>query len=103
MTPAEREAIYDAEIAPALSALAKRCEECGMSIVAEVEWNPAEAAGGMTVALAEGSSFAIRLGKLALEVRGNIDSLFIALNKSNVPGIKDTLVMRMLNRQPVNS
>ena len=98
MTPAEREAVYDAEIAPALAAIAKRCEECGMSIVAEVEWDPADAAGGMTVALAEGSSFAIRLGKLALEVRGNIDSLLIALRKSNVPGIKDTLFMRVLDR-----
>lgn len=98
MTPAEREAIYDAEIAPALSAIAKRCEECGMSIVADVEWDGATAAAGMTCALADGSSFAIRLTKLACEVRGNIDSLFIALRKSNVPGIQDTLFMRVFDR-----
>jgi hypothetical protein len=36
MTPEEREAFYDKEIAPALMALAKRCEEAGMSIVAQV-------------------------------------------------------------------
>lgn len=98
MTPAEREAIYDAEIAPALSALAKRCEECGMSIVAEVEWDGSEAARGMTVALAERSSFEIRLVKLAAEVRGNIDSLFIALRKSNVPGLDQSIFMRIVDR-----
>jgi hypothetical protein len=99
MTPAEREAIYDAEIAPALAALSKRCEECGMSIVAEVEWDGSQAAGGLTVALAEGSSFAIRLIKLASDVRGNVDSMFIALRKANVPALKGSLFMRILDRQ----
>jgi hypothetical protein len=98
MTPEEREAVYDTEIAPELSRLAARCQDCGMSLVAEVEWNPAETAGGLTVTLAEGSSFAIRLVKLAADVKGNIDSLFIALRKSNTPGIENTLVMRVLSR-----
>lgn len=95
MTPAEREAIYDAEIAPALEQLSKRCQDCGMSMVAEVEWDGAEAAGGMTVALSEGSSFAIRLVKLACEVRGNIDSLIIAVRKRGVGG---SMFLRMLDR-----
>lgn len=98
MTPAEREAVYDAEIAPALAALSKRCQECGMSMLAEVEWDAATAAGGQTCAISEGSSFAFRLVKLASDVRGNIDSMFIALRKSDVPGIKDTLFMRVLDR-----
>lgn len=103
MTPVEREAVYDAEIAPALMAIAKRCEDCGMSIVAEVEWNPAELAGGRTVALAEGSSFAIRLVKLAAEVKGNIDGMLIALRKSNVPGLDRSMFMRIIDRQIANT
>lgn len=97
MTPEEREAIYDAEIAPELSRLAARCQDCGMSMVAEVEWNPEERAGGQTVTLAEGSSFAMRLVKLAADVRGNIDSLFVALRKSNVPGLDQSIFMRVID------
>lgn len=98
MTPAEREAIYDAEIAPELSRLAARCQEVGMSMVAEVEWNAAEASGGLTVTLAEGSSFAIRLIKLACDVRGNIDSMIIALRKSSAPGLDQSIFMRIIDR-----
>ncbi len=79
MTPAEREAIYDAEIAPELARLAKRCEDVGMSFVAEVEWNPAEQAGGTTAALTVGSSFATRLVELACRCRGNVDTLITAI------------------------
>ena len=97
MTPEEREAIYDAEIGPELMRLAKRCEDCGMSFVAEVEWDPAEGAGGRTVSLADGSSFAIRLVNLAAEVKGNIDSLIIALRKYDPAG-GGSMFLRMLNR-----
>lgn len=98
MTPEEREAVYDAEIAPALLALSKRCQECGMSMVAEVEWNPAELAGGRTIALVEGSSFAIRLVKLAAEVKGNVDGLIIALRKYDPTG-GGSIFLRMFNRE----
>ena len=97
MTPEEREAVYDAEIAPALMALAKRCEECGMSLVAEVEWNPDELAGGRTIALAEGSSFAMRLVKLAADVKGNVDGLIIALRKHDPTG-GGSVFLRVLNQ-----
>ena len=98
MTPTEREAIYDAEIAPALAALSKRCQDVGMSMICEVEWDASEAAGGRTVALAEGSSFAMRLVKLACEVQGNIDSLIIALRKCDPTG-GGSVFLRILNRQ----
>lgn len=39
MTPEET---YDAEIAPALLAVAKRCQELGFPMVASVEWEPGE-------------------------------------------------------------
>jgi hypothetical protein len=96
MTPEEREAFYDKEIAPALLAVTKRCEDAGMSFVAQVEWAPTEA--GSTFALAEGSSFAIRLVKLACEVRGNVDSLIIALRKYDPTG-GGSVFLRVLNQQ----
>jgi hypothetical protein len=98
MTPQEREAVYDNEIGPALVALAKRCEDVGMSLVAEVEWDGDQALGGLTVTLAEGSSFAIRLVKLAADVRGNIDSMFIALRKATTVDLSGSLFMRVLDR-----
>lgn len=101
MTPEEREAIYDAEIAPELSRLAARCQDIGMSMIAEVEWCPTERAGGMTCTLAEGSSFAMRLIKLACDVRGNVDGMFIALRKSTDPDLSNTLVMRILSREGI--
>lgn len=61
MAPEEREAIYDTEIAPELARLAKRCREVGMSLVADVEWHPPEAAGGLTVSLTKDASFATNL------------------------------------------
>lgn len=97
MTPEEREAFYDKEIAPALLALTKRCEDAGMSLVAQVEWD-AESGAGSTFALAEGSSFAIRLVKLACEVRGNVDSLIIALRKYDPTG-GGSAFLRLLNQQ----
>jgi hypothetical protein len=41
----ENEAWYDAEIAPALAALAIRCQERGMSFIATVEYDHGERAG----------------------------------------------------------
>jgi hypothetical protein len=95
-TTEEQEAFYDAEIAPALAALSKKCTDAGMSLVAQVEWAPTEA--GSTFGIVPGSSFAIRLVKLACEVRGNIDSMFIALRKSDTPGLDQSLFMRIIDR-----
>lgn len=75
----EREAFYDAEIAPALLALARRCEAEGLSIVAVVEWEPGETA--RTVALQQRSSLGIRIVELAAQARNNVDALIMALMK----------------------
>jgi hypothetical protein len=95
-TTEEQEAFYDAEIAPVLAALADKCQARGMSMVAEVEWAPTE--GGTTICLAEGSSFAIRLVKLAAEVRGNVDSMIIALRKYDPTGA-GSVFLRLLNKE----
>lgn len=94
MTQEELESVYDKEIAPQLFALSKRCEDLGMSLVAQVEWAPTEA--GSTFALAEGSSFAIRLVKLACEVRGNVDGLISALCKHDPTG-GNSIFLHVLN------
>ena len=79
MTPAEREAIYDAEIAPELARLCKRCQDVGMSFVAEVEWDAANQGGGRTAALAAGSSFGIRMVEMAARCMGNVDTFMTGL------------------------
>jgi len=102
MTPAEREALYDAEIAPQLRALAARCEQCGLSFVCEVEWSAdpeadgLESGGGTTKTLAQGSSFATRLVELSTQVRGNVDSMIIAL--LNLPP-GNSLFLRQLGQR----
>ncbi len=98
MTPEEREAVYDAEIAPELARLAKRCEDCGMSFVAEVEWNPEEMAGGRTATLAPGSSFAVRLVEIAARVQGNVDALIIALQKYARTHGNNSMFLRILEK-----
>jgi hypothetical protein len=97
-TTEEQEAFYDAEIAPALAAIGKKCEDAGMSMVASVEWAPTE--GGSTFVLAKGSSFAIRLVKLACEVRGNVDSMIIALRKYDPTG-GGSVFLRVLNQKDI--
>jgi hypothetical protein len=96
MTPEERETFYDKEIAPALLELSKRCQDAGLSMVATVEWAPTE--GGHTFALVEGSSFAIRMAKLACEVRGNVDAMIIALRKYDPTG-GGSVFLRVLNQK----
>lgn len=42
MTQEEAEAVYDAEIAPALLKIVERCKELNIHMVAHVEWWPGE-------------------------------------------------------------
>ncbi len=65
---------YDEAIAPQLLALAHRCEELGMSLVARVEWSPGES--GTTTSLSPPEvGAAQKLAILACNVNGNIDEL----------------------------
>ena len=76
-TPAEREAIYDAEIAPALKALSKRCAEVGMCFLAFVEWAPGE--GGRTMCTTPEMGVGAKTVYSAMAAHGNADSLIIAM------------------------
>jgi hypothetical protein len=77
MTPKEREDFYDREIAPALRELARKCQDDGLSFVAMAEWAPGET--GRTAAIAADAGFGIRMAEVAVQARGNVDSLIFAL------------------------
>lgn len=79
MTPEEREAFYDENVAPVLMDLAKKCQDNGISIAAMVEWDPGET--GRTAALAANAGFGIRMAETAMRATGNVDTLIWALMK----------------------
>jgi hypothetical protein len=75
----EGEAWYDAEIAPALAALAKRCRERGMSLVAAAEYKPDHI--GATYFLTEDAGTAMRMLHLCGQTAPNVDSYVVALKR----------------------
>lgn len=98
MNPEDREAFYDAEIAPALLALGKKCQDNGLSIVAEVEWLPGE--GGTTATLQSGSGVGIRLVHLAAKARGNVDALILALMRHGKEHGHSSACLKLLGVEP---
>lgn len=74
-----KEQYYDEHIAPKLMALAKECEEKGLSLLALCEWETGEY--GSTRTFREGSSFAIRMADAAANSHGNIDSFMAAIER----------------------
>lgn len=76
----ERE--YDEIIAPMLLAVAKRCEELGMSLIARVEWEPGES--GITQ-IGPMTSSGQWLTLYAAHSHGNIDKLCLtAIHEKDV-------------------
>lgn len=73
MTPEEREAFYDTEVAPTLMELAKKCQDRGLSFVAMVEWSPDGT--GETVTVREGAGIKIQMASWAVKSHGNADVL----------------------------
>ena len=71
---------YDEIIAPMLAAVAERCKELGISLIARAEWSPTDA-GITQIGIDETSSVAQRIAQLAAHCRGNIDSLCIEAMK----------------------
>ena len=94
MTPAEREEFYDAEIAPALAGLAKRCHENGMSFVSLVDWSPEDV--GVTAQLVERASPQARWSRFAALCRANVDTLIMTImNEARTSG-HSSVCLRML-------
>lgn len=73
----EREAFYDAEVAPVLRDLAERCQASGLSFLAIVEWEPGET--GRTFSLSAPSGLGIRWAEAAARSNGNADNLIMGL------------------------
>lgn len=79
MTPTEREAFYDAEVAPVLRELSIKCRDNGLSFLAIVEWAPGEQ--GRTSSLLAPSGDGIRWADAAARANGNTDGLIMGLMK----------------------
>lgn len=75
----EGEAWYDAEIAPALAALAKRCHERGMAFVAVVEYQPGDRAG--TYYMTEDAGLAMTMLHLCARTTPNVDAYIMNLRR----------------------
>jgi hypothetical protein len=93
----EDEAWYDAEIAPALAALAKRCHERGMSFIAAVEYQPGDRAG--TYYLTQDAGTAMRMLHLCAQTVPNVDGYIMSLRKwadANGVDTGGSFVMRRL-------
>lgn len=73
---------YDAEIAPLLLAVAKKCQELGFPMVASVEWEPGETGRTETHPPWGKNGFPSakqRLVHYAARCNGNIDAMLIAV------------------------
>lgn len=79
MTPTEREAFHDREIAPKLLEIAKLCQDNEISLVCVANWGTDD--HGRTATLQAGSPFSIRMVEAAARANGNADSLIMALMK----------------------
>lgn len=93
----EDEAWYDAEIAPALAALAKRCHERGMSFIASVEYQPGDR--GSTYYLTERACLQMHMLHLASRTAPNVDGYIMALRRhceENGHDISGSFVLRGL-------
>jgi len=75
----EGEAWYDAEIAPALADLAKRCQERGMAFVAVVEYQPGDRA--RTIYMTEHAGLAMQMVNLCAATVPNVDCYILNLRK----------------------
>ena len=73
------EAWYDAEIAPALAALATRCNERGMSFVAVVEYQPGDL--GATYYLTKDAGTEMHMLNLCGQTVPNVDAYVISLKR----------------------
>jgi hypothetical protein len=75
----EDEAWYDAEIAPALATLAKRCHERGMAFLAVVEYQPGDR--GRTVYMTEHAGLEMQMVDLCAATAPNVDGYIMNLRK----------------------
>jgi len=93
------EAWYDAEIAPALNSLAKRCHERGMSFVAAVEYQPGDRGG--TYYLTEDAGISMQMIRMCAMTAPNVDSYIINLTryaKANDVDVSSSMILMQWGR-----
>lgn len=96
----EAEKKYDEIIAPMLLAVADKCKELGMAMIARVEWEPGEC--GITQMGDNDRSGGQRLAYMAAFSRGNIDFLCMSLLK--VKGADQSVFLApFLKKAPTNA
>lgn len=79
MTPEQREAFYDEQIAPLLAQAGQLAQDHGMSMTCAVEFNPGST--GETHTLALGHSYKMDLAYAGIACHGNVDALFLAISQ----------------------
>ena len=72
-----KEAIYNAEIAPALQKLSERCKELGMPFLALAQYAPASI--GETCFLPPDTSYSLMLTWMMAHAHGNVDTFLFGL------------------------
>lgn len=92
------EKFYDEEIAPALLALCKKCQDAGIPFVARIEYEQGKA--GRTQFLPESAGIAQRIATWAAACDGNVDSLMIAIARYAKDHGHSSLVLSILERKP---
>lgn len=73
------EAYYDEHISPKLMALAKECDEQGMSLLAVCEFSPGDIA--RTLTLQKELCMELKLALAVVEARGNLDAFLMAVER----------------------
>ncbi len=74
-----KEEFYDAEIAPMLLDLIKKCKAEGLSLVAMCEFGPNEM--GTTLSIRDGAGIEIVMARMGIQARGNADALLMGLKQ----------------------
>ena len=96
----KREEFYDREIAPALKALAEKCEGADFSMIAVVEWQ--HGSTGSTMTVRTGSGIALKLVFWAAQASGNADKLIARMLQSAKEHGHNSVYLHMLELWAAN-
>jgi hypothetical protein len=77
MNEQTKEQFYDEQISPELIALAEKCREKGLSLLAVCEWEALKT--GSTRLLQPDASIGMRMADAVVKANGNIDSFMFAI------------------------
>lgn len=76
-----KEQFYDEQIAPALLALAEKCKEAGLSMVATVQYGPEQDQRGSTFVMQPDANLPMVMAKHCIMTAPNVDGYMIGLTR----------------------